>query len=98
MAKNNKKQGTRYELKSQAWLEKWGFTCSRSASSMSPWDIVAVCPTHTYLIQVKSGRLPRPSETKQFVELPVNEATIKLVWHWRKGARVPNVLYSSLRD
>lgn len=85
------RRGANAERKSREILERVGIMVVRSAASKSPIDLVAWNDRELVLIQVKSGRKPRPSELKDFIDAPTPPGAAKLLHHWPKGAKEPTV-------
>jgi Holliday junction resolvase len=57
-----KAKGARNEHRSIKLLESAGYRCTRSASSLGEWDIVAIGSTDAVLVQCKTNRWPAPAE------------------------------------
>lgn len=71
-----------------------GYRCVRSAGSHGPWDVCAVGPMDTILVQVKLSKTGyvAPSEVSDFKEMPTSKWTRKEVWVFTKHKRYPEVI------
>lgn len=92
----NYRRGVRAEAKSKQWLEHMGYAVFRMAGSKSPVDLIALCRTHVELVQVKSGRAPRPVEVQawqaEIDAIPLPPGTTVLIHYWPKGASEPEII------
>ena len=89
--KNTKAKGSRQEHRSIAYLEKFGYRCTRSAASLGAWDIVGVGVDDFVLVQVKSNRWPGTKEMEALRAFQCPSNCRKLVHRWRDGHRRPDI-------
>ena len=87
--KNCKAKGTRLELKTMKRLEAVGYKCTRAAASLGEWDVIAIGPHGTRLVQVKANRRPGSVEMEALNSFEVPPHTSKEVWVWKDRAREP---------
>jgi len=59
---NAKRKGSRNEHRSIAILEAAGYRCTRSATSLGEWDIIAIGSTDMVVVQVKTRDWPGSAE------------------------------------
>lgn len=88
---NAKAKGSRNEHKAMRILESAGYACTRAAASLGVFDIVAVGPQGTRLVQVKSNRWPSSLEMETIELFPVHRLCTKEVWRFNDYGRVPAI-------
>jgi Holliday junction resolvase len=88
---NCKAKGNRNEYKSIKLLESLGYSCIRSAASLSPFDVVGFSPSDVILVQCKSNSWPSALEMEQIKLFPAPPNSRKLVHRWRDRKRLPDV-------
>lgn len=90
---NRAAKGSRIERKVKAMLEALGYDVTRAAASRGVFDLIAIHPTHTRLIQVKGGLNPRVSQAEieaiTLYRCPPNHS--KELWLWADRERFPRV-------
>lgn len=86
---NRKAKGTRNEHKSIAFLEGYGYRCTRAAASLGVWDIVGVSKENVVLVQVKSNRWPGKKEREEMRKFKAPPCCEKHIHLWRDGAGEP---------
>lgn len=87
--KNAKAKGSEREHKTIRWLEKHGYSCTRSAASLGAFDIVAIHDLGVLLIQVKSNCWPSPAERQEMLAIPQPKHLLKLMIRWDDYKRKP---------
>ena len=88
---NAKAKGNRNEHRSMAILRAAGYSCTRSAASLGPFDIVGIGSGGVVLVQVKTRDWPGAAEIEALKLLPVPANCRKLVHRWRDRRRLPDV-------
>lgn len=88
---NTKAKGSRNEHKAMRILEASGYACTRAAASLGVFDIVAVGPQGTRLVQVKSNRWPNSLEMETIELFPVHKQCTKEIWRFMDYARAPEI-------
>lgn len=88
---NPKRKGTRNEHRTMRLLEAAGYSCLRSAASLSEFDVVAIEATDVLLVQVKTNRWPDTAEMEglKLFRCPANAR--KIVHRWKDRSRLPDV-------
>ena len=66
-------------------LEALGYRCTRAAASLGEWDVIAIGPNDTRLIQVKCNRRPGRAEMKRMVEFKCGQRVYKELWVFKDG-------------
>lgn len=91
---NRAAKGSRIERKARDLLEALGYDVTRAAASMGVFDLIAIHPTHTKLIQVKGGVDPRASgaelEAMSEYRCPANHS--RELWLWTDREKYPRVV------
>jgi len=87
----SKRKGTRNEHRSIALLEASGYHCTRSAGSLGVWDMVAIGPMDTVLVQCKTNRWPSRAEMEVMKLFPIPTNCRKVVHRWDDRKRMPLV-------
>lgn len=88
---NPKAKGSRVERECVHLLESLGYSVTKAGGSLGCWDLVAIHPTHTRLIQVKSNRKPAPAERERLQLFRAPPGHSKEIWIRKDGYRVPVV-------
>jgi uncharacterized protein with GYD domain len=83
--KNAKAKGTRAEHRCMKQLEDRGYRCTRAAASLGEWDVIAVGPSDTKLIQVKCNRRPGSEEMGRLHAFQCGDLVSKEVWVYKDG-------------
>ncbi len=91
MAHKNYARGRAKEYRVMRALEKLGYRCLRSAGSHGAWDVVAIGPRDTRLIQVKLNCKPTPDEEREIRSFIVSSGVSKELWIFRTGVRAPEI-------
>lgn len=88
MSKYAKGRRAEYEVKKK--LQEEGYLVVRSASSKSPFDLVAIRDDFILLIQVKVNQKTTQKLIKELEKIPVPDCVLKEIWtKWdRKGFEV----------
>ena len=84
-------KGWRLEHKIMGGLEEQGYSCTRSGGSLGIWDIIAISPNLTRLIQAKSNRWPGTAEMDRIKSFQVPPFHQKEVWRQDDYAREPKI-------
>ena len=90
---NTAAKGRRVEHKVRDLLEVLGYAVTRSAGSKGAFDLVAIHPTHTRCVQVKSNKAPNTVEREglQLLARSMPPGTSVEVWVWKDRAKAPEV-------
>lgn len=88
---NKTAKGTRVEYQVRDILEPLGYVVTRSAASKGPFDLIAMHPTHTRLIQAKANRRPPKEEIQELLDFKAPATTSKEIWVRKDRVKTPIV-------
>jgi Holliday junction resolvase-like predicted endonuclease len=84
---SNYRKGRYLEHLARRDLEADGYAVVRSAGSKGAVDLVATCPRHILLIQVKAEGRTRPKDIEKLRAVPAPKRGVyKEIWERHKGA------------
>ena len=89
---NRAAKGARNEHRSMEWLERQGYTVTRSTASKSIWDIWGYRQDGFVLCQVKTRDWPGLDERAILAESVVPSNCRKELHRWRPRMRTPDVM------